>query len=326
MQHEKHFRTLLLDKVNLPQTKLDQLRGRVDSIYAALRRDSEIGGLITGVIKQGSWAHRTIIRPLPGREYDADILLLMDENPEWSADPRQYIEHLYQALGRVGYPNRSRHTRCVRVQYANDSHVDIVPYVGTTHGRRIVNKRLNDWEDSNPEGFTTWMAERDEITNGNFRRVVRLLKYLRDHKGNFTGTRSIILTTMLGNQADPVVEILNPRAYGTVPHTLVTLTSALDTWMQARLTMPPVVDPSSAGTTFNHRWSEESYQHFRTRIHDLAPKMQEALAENSRERSLSLWQDVFGSGFESEQSEGASKSPFVTGGTSSSSGRSGRAG
>lgn len=329
MQQTRHFDTLLRETVNLPQGRLDQLDGRVDSIYTAIRRDTVLGDLVTGTTKQGSWAHKMIIKPKPGKEYDADVLIHMDENPDWADDKGQYIEQLYWALGRVGYSGKaSRKTRCVRVQYANDCHVDLVPYVSTASGTRIVNKTTGEWEDSNPEGFTSWMAEREAITNGNFRRAVRLMKYLRDHKNSFTGTRSIILTTLLGNQASYYTALSDPDAYRSVPNTLVTLVEALDTWMQAQETMPDVCDPSQPSTTFNHRWSQESYAYFRDRINKHAAEMRSALDETNADESERKWQALFGDGFRRDDTNSTSTSPFtgVAVAVGASSGRTGRAG
>ncbi|MBY8854502.1 hypothetical protein K7G98_42165, partial [Saccharothrix sp. MB29] len=70
------------------------------------------------------------------------------------------------------------------VQYANNAmHVDIVPFVVLSDGtQNIVNRDDNCWERTNPGGFTTWMQGKDKITGGNLRKVIRLLKFLRDHK------------------------------------------------------------------------------------------------------------------------------------------------
>ncbi|APC36913.1 hypothetical protein A9R04_20535 [Nocardiopsis dassonvillei] len=330
MQLTKYFNTLLRDTVNLPKGRLDELAGRVESIYTVLKNDDVLSELVTGKTPQGSWAHRTIIKPEPGKEYDADVLIHMDENPGWADNRGRYIGELYSALGRGGYEDRHRMTRCVRVQYANDCHVDLVPYVQTASGQRIVNRKTGEWEDTNPEGFTAWMAERDRITHGNFRKVVRLMKYLRDHRKSFTGTRSIILMTLLGNRVDTWAEIQSPDAYKTVPKTLVTLVEALDAWMQAQYTMPDVEDPSSPGTLFNHRWSPESYEYFKKRINAHAKEMRNALDDTDPAASAEQWQALFGDGFKTDAAKTESASPFLLGGGAASlgasSGRSGRAG
>ncbi|MBL8932790.1 MAG: hypothetical protein JNL54_21930 [Kineosporiaceae bacterium] len=329
MKLSAYFDTLLKDTVNLPLSRLDQLNDRVESIYRAVRADDKYGGLLTDKSKQGSWAHRTIIKPKPDKEYDADVLLHLDHNPDWDSDKAEYIEQLYWALNRVGYPDRHRKTRCVRVQYANDCHIDLVPYVNAPGGRRIVNKTSGEWELTNPHGFSDWMKGCDDLTNAYFRKVVRLMKFLRDHKNSFTGTPSIILTTLLGNRASWATKIMRPTAYSTVPDTLVTLVEDLDQWMQELTGMPSVEDPSSPGTTFDHRWSEASYNYFRDRIHVHAQEMRDALDEQDRDASVEKWRSLFGDGFRRDSQENKSASPFTApayagGGASSS--RAGRAG
>ena len=47
------------------------------------------------------------------------------------------------------------------------------------------------------------------------------MKYLRDHKNSFTGTRSVLLTTMLGEQVTDLRKLLDPSYYSNVPTTLL---------------------------------------------------------------------------------------------------------
>ncbi|MBA2726123.1 MAG: nucleotidyltransferase, partial [Actinobacteria bacterium] len=200
----RHFDYFLTNTVNLDQTRLDRLKESSDAVYEALKNDKRFGPLIHGMIRQGSWAHRTIIGPLPGHEFDADFLLKLAEVPDWAGRPKTYIEELGEALARIkpytGMPRENK-CRCVRLGYKGNFHLDIVPYVILGDGSEfIVNADEDEWERTNPTGFTQWMKDKDDIAGGNLRRVIRIMKFLRDHKGTFEGTKSIILTTILGNQ------------------------------------------------------------------------------------------------------------------------------
>lgn len=324
MELPKHFDNLLTDTVNLPQGRLDDLDGKVDAIYAVLKKDDQVKALVTGKTPQGSWAQRTIIRPQNGKEYDADVLIHMKENTDWDSEKIKYLSELKAALVRAGY-TCERHTRCVRVIYAADCHVDLVPYVDTTMGQMIVNADTGEWEGSDPDGFSRWMRERDEATGGNFRKVVRLIKFLRDHRDSFTGTRSIILTTVLGERVATVSLFRDPRAFDNVPCSLVTLIELLDEWLQGLSARPSIVDPSGTGVTFDHRWSDDSFDYFRDRIHTHASEMRDALDETDPQRSEEKWQAIFGDGFRGELPK-ATTNPFVGAGAAATSGRSGRAG
>ena len=141
MKLTDHFNVLLKDTVNLGQVKLDLLDSRVEAVYNALKADEQIGPLILGKTPQGSWAHRTIINPIGGNEFDADFMLNMSENSDWADVPKKYIEEVYAALHRNGtYGNmpHSRKCRCVRLVYANSMHLDIVPHLNLADGREVI--------------------------------------------------------------------------------------------------------------------------------------------------------------------------------------------
>lgn len=337
MKLTDYFNVLLKDTVNLGQIKLDLLDQRVETVFKALKADEQIGSLIFGKTPQGSWAHKTIIDPVGSNEFDADFMLDMSENPDWADNPKKYIEEVYAALHRHStYANmpHSRKCRCVRLVYANSMHLDIVPHLNLADGREvIVNRDDNDWEITDPQGFTDWMKEKDALANGNLRKVIRLMKYLRDHKNSFTGTRSILLTTLLGEQVTDLRTLLDPGYYSDVPTTLLHLVKDLDTWLQANPTTPPVADPSGSGVFFTRRWGSDpeaaqvTYSYFRARIHVHAAEIEAAYKETNKQRSVELWQGIFGEGFKAPTtSSGSAKFPAAASAAVTTVGRSGRAG
>lgn len=331
MKLTDYFNVFLKDTVNLSQAKLDLLDSRVETVYKALKADEQIGHLILGKTPQGSWAHKTIINPVGDNEFDADFMLDMCENPDWANEPKKYIEEVYAALHRhstyAGMPH-SRKCRCVRLVYANSMHLDIVPHLNLADGREvIVNRDNNAWELTDPQGFTDWMESKDKLAKGNLRKVIRLMKYLRDHKKSFTGTRSILLTTLLGEQVTELRMLLDPCYYSDVPTTLLHLVKDLDTWLQDHPIKPSIPDPSGSGITFDHRWEQSTYSYFRERIHAHAAEIEEAYEEKNKERSIELWQGIFGDAFKAPSTSSTSvKFPAAAPTAASTAGRSGRAG
>jgi hypothetical protein len=296
MKHDDRFRAFLHKTVNLNQSRLDDLEQRVTAIMNCLRKDSSFGPRVKTYLRQGSWAHRTIIKPLPGDEFDADILLHLEDDREYKDNPRAYINLLYQALRRSAtYRDMiEKKNRCVRIHYANDCHVDVVPYL--TRGffenqKVIINHAENTFERIDPEGFTSWMRRQDQRASNNLRTTIRLMKYLRDRQDAFS-VPSIIVTAMVGNQVSWRWELFN--GYKDLPTTFMRLISSLDNYLQQHQTMPPVTDPGRKETTFNHRWDERRYVHFRDEIHALAAKARAAHAEEDRDRSVAMWQKIFG--------------------------------
>ncbi|MBT2485920.1 SMODS domain-containing nucleotidyltransferase [Microbacterium sp. CGR2] len=310
MQLEDHFGVLLRDTVNLSQFRLDTLDDRVSKIYSALRNDSELGTRVLGMSKQGSWAHRTIISPVGENEFDADFMLYLEDDAEWS--PQDFLTNVKSALLRspvYGKMTVNRKNRCVRVVYANSCHIDIVPAISRGGNEYVANFRDDQWEATNPEGFTRWMKEKDEITGGNLRRVIRLMKFLRDHRGSFTGTRSVILTTLLGEQIQAYRTFGDAGYYKNVPTSLVHIISDLDEHLWANPTKPVVMDPSGSGASFDHRWTQETYSYFRERVHAHAAEMRAAYDSTSKDDSVEKWQAQFGEGFKAP-STSESSTPF----------------
>ena len=289
-----YFKAFLDNTVDLNQTRLDLLDSRVGSIVNVLENDSELGDHVREHIRQGSWAHRTIIKPLNNHEFDADILLRLDEAQEW--DEQQYLDEVWDALRRSPTYRHmvKKKNRCVRVVYAGDCHVDVVPHVHLADDRQvIVNYEEATFEETNPEGFTAWMKERDTLAHRNLRKVLRLLKYLRDYKQTFS-VPSVILTLLV---AERVTAWDADELYKDVPTALKNLLADLDTWLQMYPTMPPLEDPSCPGTTFNHRWDQAQYKNFRTKIASYSGWVTEAYDETDKQKSVTAWQRVFGDAF-----------------------------
>lgn len=319
MKMTASFNSFMTNTVNINQTRLRQLDKSVTAIFNALNDDAQIGDKIRGYDPQGSWAHETIIKPPDDVEFDADFLLLMDELADWS--PKRYLTEVHTALARNGtYKDMVKppKDRCVRVVYAGDYHVDIVPFVTLSDGRQvIVNGSTDKWEDTDPAGFTAWMKDKSDITSENLKRVIRLLKHLRDHRDHFRRTRSVLITAMVGNRVEAIKKLYDPGYYSDLPTAFFHLVADLNDWLQDNETMPSIVDPSGATDpygnpiTFDHRWDQDIYAAFREKIKTIAENTKTAYEDDtSIEHSLELWQKVFGPDYKEPPSPGS-------GGTSS---------
>lgn len=302
------FNSFMTGTVNINKSRLRSLDVSVPAIFEALQADEEIGSLVLDYEPQGSWPHETIIKPADGVEFDADFMLIMEEHGAWTDSPKTYLTKVYEALARHGtYKDlvQPAKCRCVRVVYAGDYHVDVVPAVELSDGRQvIVNGDDDEWEDTNPAGFTAWMKQKNDIANGNLKRVIRLFKYLRDHRDNFKLTRSVLLTAMLGERVDAAKKIGDSSYYEDLPTAFFHLTRDLNEWLQGNPTKPSIADPSGATdplgnpVTFDHRWTPATYDAFRNKVATIAADVQTAYEDDtSIEHSLELWQKVFGEDF-----------------------------
>ena len=197
----------LRDEVNLNRARLDRLETAVDAVNDYLKNN------LTGHQRmewQGSYALDTLIKPVDDNdEYDADIQIVMNPNSGW--EPKDYIKEVYRTLAsNKTYTDKLRlKTRCVTVDYAGDFHLDVVPRVTINGKHYVCNRTDNKFEETDGNGYREWFNEKNRITKGNLKRVVRLLKHLRDHKNIFSA-KSILLTTLAGNTIRPEDGIPRP--------------------------------------------------------------------------------------------------------------------
>ncbi|MFB7114529.1 cyclic GMP-AMP synthase DncV-like nucleotidyltransferase [Streptomyces sp. NPDC056291] len=309
----KHFNSFLSECVNLSEARLQSLDSRVNSVSNFLKSgENPISSRYIGVIPQGSYAHRTMINPV-GKydEFDADVLLELEENVDWTAG--DYVEELYKVFRSSGkYVHMvSRHAHCVKVDYANEFHIDVVPYL-RRHGSYYVTNRDDDvFELTNPEGFNEWLDEKNRTAGGRLVKVIRLFKYLRDYKNTFSA-KSIILNILLGGRVNSVLLLGDPKRYCDLPTAFINILSDLNDYLRGNPVMPSLDDPSCPGQNFNHRWSEDQYQNFRDKVARYYNWARSAFDEEDRDESIRLWRKIFGDSFASTPAASVAKSSAAT--------------
>jgi hypothetical protein len=164
-----HFDTFLADVVNLNDTRLNQLNDSVESIKTFVR-GSSWKPKIRGFAPQGSWAHKTIIKPVSGRPFDADILVYVDPVNGWTA--KSYIDELYNVFRESGtYKDKvQRFSHCVTIEYAGERKIDIAPCVKDRQGWtnwEVCNRVTDEFEKSNPLDYTNWLVQRNTWSASN---------------------------------------------------------------------------------------------------------------------------------------------------------------
>ncbi|MBS1722973.1 MAG: hypothetical protein JSS66_08485 [Armatimonadetes bacterium] len=292
-----YFKAFLETEVNLDSARLARLNDHVEAITGFLEGSSTFTDNFIDVIPQGSYAHKTIIQPVrQSDDFDADLLLYVEEFPEWEA--ADYVENLWQCFRASGiYKDKaSRRTRCVTINYAGDFHIDVVPFLDRHGLKWVTNRHENTFELTDPEGYNAWLNERNKSASRNLVPVIRLLKYLRDFKTTFD-VKSIVLNVLLGERVDDAAELSDPGCYSDVPTTLRSVMNSLKAYLEPRLTLPTISDPSGTGENLSDRWNQEGYTAFRTAMIRYADWIDDAWIDTDLESSISKWQRVFGSGF-----------------------------
>jgi len=294
---ESHFKDFLANTVNLNATRVTLLEDSVESIKTAVRGFAW-KPRIKSFAAHGSWAHQTIIKPVEGAAFDADLLVYVDPVEGW--DARSYIDELYRCFKEHGtYTDKvRRYSHCVTIEYANERKIDVAPCVANRGGlaRYEVCDRVNNRFDvSEPKTYTVWLIERNTWSGSNsFRKVTRLLKYLRDIKGTFT-CPSFLLTTLLGERITSADK--GAAELADIPTALKTVVGRLDDWLQARPSRPEVRNPVLWTEVISGSWDDTKYANFRERVHTYREWIDDAYDEADREESIGKWRRVFGDDF-----------------------------
>lgn len=296
MKHEKEFHDFLIKEVNINQNRIDTLNNRVHEVTEFLSRK------LTGYQKnerQGSYALKTIIKPRNNGEYDADILVYMKADK--SKQAQWYLNEIYNCLKQQKNNNSEIHikTRCVKINYPGEFHLDIVPCIIQPNGRYcICNGEKNKFEPTDGSAYRNWFNDKTVITSGNLKLVVRLLKYLRNHKNNLD-VPSILLTTFAGNNIhDNETSDKAKAKFNSLPDTLLVVSRRINAFLQNTSSMPRMRNPALKRERFTNRhWNQDKYDSFKNQFKIYYEKIKDAYHEPNEQESLRKWRDLFGPNF-----------------------------
>lgn len=296
----EHFNDFLRDTVNIDDTRLTRLDDSVEAIKTFLR-SSEWKPRIRTFEEQGSWAHGTIIKPIEGGPFDADVLVLVDPVKDW--DAKSYLSELRRVFAESGtYKDKVRRfSHCVTIEYAGERKIDVAPCVvdrrGLT-GLEVCNFDTNDFENTEPAKYTAWLTDRNRWTGLNgLKKTTRLLKYLRDIKTTFT-CPSFLFTTLLGYRITSLDEY-NDTEFADTPTALKTIIGRMDDWLQAQNGVPSVPNPVLPTEDLSGVWSDAQFENFRAKVHEYREWIDDAYNEPDRDESVGKWRRVFGDDFAS---------------------------
>lgn len=197
-------------KLQLSETAYRLAQSRYQTIAEWLSaQNSPFAAIPLNIFPQGSLRINTTIKPLARSEYDLDLVCLVVVNPENFKPPTILLDALEYRLRQHGlYKDMlERKNRCIRVKYANQFHLDILPACPNPsnglHGHHCVlvpDSHAQAWKHSNPKGYAQWFEQRAEEAFANFKerhieplqeqqsyaelatlqRVVQLMKRYRD--------------------------------------------------------------------------------------------------------------------------------------------------
>lgn len=281
--------------------------------------DSPLARYFPEIFPQGSMRHSTTVRPKNQVEYDLDLVCLLHVPAGDPISPDELYELVYARL--AAHPAYSkileRKNRCVRLSYAGDFHLDILP--ARPDFRRggtcllVPDRALACWKPSNPSGFAEWFDL--QATQGSrvvaryagtfmtttlrthllatLRRVVQLMKRRRDivFDGDQYCARSVVLTTLAA--ADYDGETLCTDA-------IVSTLNAIIVAFDGLVDPPPVPNPTNRAENFADKWTRATFADFMAFIHQFRSEMEDLLALHDLEEVHAKLKEMFGEAIATE--------------------------
>ena len=173
-EEQKQQLSLLLvgiaELLDIPVSKYEEAIRRYEAVGKWLDADdSPLHIYRPTIYPQGSFRLETMIKPVnDGDEYDIDLVCHMKINKNNVTQ-----EQLKQMVG-ARLKNNEKYNnildegrRCWTLNYANEFHMDILPaipdYEKLNDAILITDKKLRNWQHSNPKGYARWFAERMKV-------------------------------------------------------------------------------------------------------------------------------------------------------------------
>ena len=151
----------ICEALQLNKSRREKVNARYEAVSGWIEKDD---GYFKDakIYAQGSYRIGTIIKPQKGEEFDLDFVV--QTNKDWT---KTKFMDLYKSFKNRLADNDSyegkliEKTRCIRINYADEFHMDVIPTCteGITDDiNRIMvpDKKEHDWAISNPEGYALW--------------------------------------------------------------------------------------------------------------------------------------------------------------------------
>lgn len=278
-------------RLRLDETRRGRIRSALVELERRIRADPGLGPLVRRFVVQGSYALDTTIRPRLGESFDVDVLVVMDVRrlPLRDITPLGVLSQVESAVRSFrSYDVRlTPRTRCMRLNYKDGFHVDLVPahadspYTGTSGPALIANRDRATWENTHPLGFQQWFDGR--TNRARLRQIVILMKRWRDEWE--LQIPSMLLTTMIARAAD----VSGPSLERSVARTLAQLDASLSEEPRA----PVVPNPSLPLENLARDWDAAAFMAFRDGLRE-ASQIATAALTGPTARRAELWRELFG--------------------------------
>jgi hypothetical protein len=273
---------------------------------------SPLQSLATAIYAQGSMSLGTTVRPIDDGEYDLDLIFEVTRAQLSPADLHRVVEsrlrdnQLYSPRLVSPCP-----PRCIRLAYAGDFHLDIVPartalHVGGT-AIEVPDRELKCWIPNDPKGYAQWFenfcvqrtlmekaapqAVPPQVPSDQkpaLKRAVQLWKRQRDivFGDAKAAPSSILLTTLAGKFYKG-----EGQTADALPNILVRTDQYIRSEWPSRIS---VTNPTNAAEDFCNRFSNEQYGAFAKWVGSFNQAVQRLVQTQGLENVASALEVLFG--------------------------------
>jgi hypothetical protein len=264
---------------------------RAKSAYGAVTTwlgapESELAPFRPQMFPQGSTAIQTNNRPVGRNDHDVDLVCQLMVTG-WT--PMRVYEAILRRLAAHGTyaPMIERKSRCIRLNYETDFHLDIIPAEPAplllvpygAHAVRIPDRERAAWTPSNPLGYIQWF--RDQAESARMRLAKRAAAPMPPRLGPGDQTVLAMIVQLMKRYRD--LEFAAPERAALAPRSIALTTLAatvyageqhparalqqvatgmVDAVMAAWPARVAIPNPTNPGERFCDKFSPETYQVF----------------------------------------------------------------
>ena len=309
------------EDLQLNPSRYQQAVDRYEAVCRWLESEgSAVAAFSPTIYPQGSMLIGTTVKPFGWDEYDLDFVCEFRLLASALHSPIQLLKLLEMRLRdhEVYRSILEVKNRCVRLNYANEFHMDILPAcpdlsVGGSC-LYVPDRKSESWKHSNPKGYADWFESRSELAlrllierrrlmakaepippqeaaeeKAILKRVVQLLKRWRDvhyQREPKLAPISMVLTTMAAH------------AYGGEQTVTDALTSVLNNFVSlidSSTARVYVLNPANPKEDLSERWNDlVQYRAFIDGVRDLHARWDKVLAANGIHKISNELEHLFG--------------------------------
>ena len=279
-------------------------------------RESPVAVLRPIIYPQGSMRLNTTVKPLVGDEYDLDFVCELICQPSFFRHPVEALDLIERRLrdNNTCRPMVERMTRCIRLNYEHQFHMDILPACKDPNngGTCIVvpDRELEDWMPSNPKGYALWFeSSANQLLVGQLlekaepipdqeaveekatlKLAVQLLKRWRDvrYRSNCDmAPISIVLTTLSAQTY---------RGERSVARAIAKILTEISELARTSYPRIKVSNPSNGNEDLSEKWDTkpEAYREFVIGIADLDTQWTALMRTRGIDRVTRVLEGLFG--------------------------------